>query len=125
MLQTGLTYTAETVVTDKNTAASYGSGSVDVFATPAMVALMENAARHAVGPALPEGSTTVGTAVDITHTKATPMGRTVRATATLTAVDGRKLTFRVEAHDDEGLIGAGTHVRAVVDMERFRAKMPK
>ncbi len=123
MLEKGLTYTAETVVSDRNTAAAYGSGSVDVFATPAMVALMENAARHAVADALLAGSTTVGTALDITHTKATPVGRTVRATATLTEVDGRALTFHVVASDDEGTIGEGTHKRAVVDVERFMSKL--
>ncbi len=121
----GLKYTAETTVDNTNTAASYGSGSVDVFATPAMVALMENAARHAVAPALPEGSTTVGTAVNITHTRATPMGKKVRATATLTAADGRALTFEVKAEDDEGIVGEGTHSRFIVDTERFMAKLKK
>lgn len=125
MLQPGLEYTAETVVTDKNTAASYGSGSVDVFATPAMVALMENAARHAVAAELPEGSTTVGTALNITHTRATAIGHQVFAKAVLTAVEGRKLTFNVVAYDAEGTIGEGTHTRAVVDTGRFMAKTTK
>ncbi len=125
MLETGLQYTAATTVTDRNTAQAYGSGGVEVFATPAMVALMENAARHAVAENLPEGSTTVGIAVNIVHTRATGIGREVSATATLTGIDGRTLTFDVVASDSEGEIGRGTHTRTVVDTGRFMSKLKK
>ncbi len=120
-----LKYTAETIVTEQNTASFYGSGGVDVFATPAMVALMENAARHAVAIALPPGSSTVGVAVNITHTRATPIGKTVYATAILRTIDGRKLIFDVEAYDDNGIIGTGTHTRVIVETERFMSNVKK
>jgi predicted thioesterase len=113
------------VVDNHNTAAAYGSGSVDVFATPAMVALMENAARHAVAEHLPEGSSTVGTAINIVHTRATPVGNDVSATATLKSVDGRMLVFEVVATDTHGEIGRGSHTRFVIDVERFMGKLQK
>ena len=119
----GLTASSTTVVREANTAAAMGSGDLPVFATPAMVALMENAAMQAVAEALPEGSTTVGAELHATHTKPSGLGAAVTATATLTAVEGRKLTFRVEAHDNAGPIGEGTHVRYVVDRTRFLAKI--
>ncbi len=122
-LNIGLTYTAETLVTDQNTAEAYGSGSVAVFATPAMVALIENAARHAVAPALEEGQSTVGTLIDVTHVKATPVGRKVSATATLTAIEGRELTFHVVAKDQDGaIIGEGVHRRFIINVEKFMKK---
>ena len=119
----GTSYTATTVVNNNNTASALGSGDMDVFATPAMVALMENAAMNAVAPALPQGSTTVGAEMNTTHIKPSAIGANVRAVATLTAVEGRKLTFDVEACDEVGAIGKGTHVRFVVDKERFMAKL--
>ena len=119
----GTSYTATTVVNSNNTASALGSGDMDVFATPAMVALMENAAMNAVAPALPQGSTTVGAEMNTTHIKPSAIGAKVRATATLTAVEGRKLTFAVEAADEAGTIGKGTHVRFIVDKERFMAKL--
>lgn len=123
MLKEGLTYTAKVIVTDRNSAVAAGSGDLDVFATPSMVALMENAAMNAVAVALPEGSTTVGAEISTTHIKPTAIGGEVFATAVLTAVEGRKLTFTVEANDADGLVGSGTHVRFVVDRERFMAKL--
>ena len=123
MLEIGMTFTSNTVVSQDNCAAIMGSGDLEVFATPAMVALMENAAMNAVADALPQGSTTVGAEMNTTHIKPSPIGARVQATATLTAVDGRKLTFAVEACDEGSIIGKGTHVRFVVDKERFMAKL--
>lgn len=123
MLKAGLTYTSKVVVDSDNCASAVGSGGFNVFATPSMVALMENAAMNAVAPFLPEGSTTVGTEINTTHIKPSALGDEVEATATLMHVEGRKLSFAVEAHDTKGIIGRGTHVRFVVDVERFLAKL--
>ena len=123
MLEKGLKYTSITVVTRDNSASAVGSGGIDVFATPSMVALMENAAMNAVAPFLPEGATTVGAEISTTHIKPSALGVEVQATATLTAVEGRKLLFDVEAYDATGLIGKGTHVRFIVDVERFMSKL--
>ena len=122
-METGLTYTSHTVVTDDNTAEHVGSGDLAVFATPAMAALMENAAMLAVAPALDKSQTTVGSQIDTTHIKPTAVGGKVVATAVLTAVEGRKLTFKVEARDEQGIIGEGTHVRYIVDRAKFLAKL--
>ena len=124
-LKVGMTYTAEDVVCEDNSAKKWGSGQLEVFATPAMVALMEKAALNAVAPGLPEGSDTVGTEVNVSHSKASGYGEIVRATATLKEMDGRKLVFDVEAHDSTGEIGRGTHTRFVIDTERFMAKLKK
>ena len=118
----GMKGRAETVVTPENTAAAVGSGLVPVFATPYMVALMENAAVNAVQPAMEENQGTVGTVLNITHDAATPIGMKVWAEAELTAVDGRKLTFAVTAFDDAGPIGKGVHQRFVIQNEKFLAK---
>lgn len=123
MLEKGLNATARTVVDAKNTARTMGSGDLEVFATPAMVALMEHAAMVAVAEALPEGSTTVGSEMNCTHIKPSKLGAAITATAVLTAVEGRKLTFTVGAADEQGIIGEGTHVRFVVDRERFLARL--
>lgn len=123
MIETGLTYTATTKVTQEKSALAMGSGNLMVFATPALVALMENAAMMAVASSLPEGSTTVGGAISIQHTRPSGMGQEVSATARLVAVDGRKLSFELVAHDSSGVIGEGTHVRFIVDAERFMAKV--
>lgn len=123
MIKEGLTHTSKIKVTLENCASAVGSGGLDVFATPSMVALMENAAMNAVAPFLPEGSTTVGAEIDTTHIKPSALGAEIEATATLTAVEGRKLVFDVEARDTSGTIGKGTHVRFIVDIERFMAKM--
>lgn len=122
-MKTGMTYTSTQVVTEQLTAMVMGSGDMPVFATPAMVALMENAAMLAVASSLPEGSTTVGALMNTTHIKPSPIGETVKATAILDEVDGRKLTFTVRAEDSKGVIGEGTHVRYVVDRERFMGKL--
>ncbi len=123
MLEKGLSGQSRTLVAADNTAAEMGSGDLPVFATPAMVALMENAALGAVAPALPEGSTTVGAEMNVTHIKPSGLGAEITATAVLTEVEGRKLTFNVGARDAEGMIGEGVHVRYVVDREKFMAKV--
>ena len=122
-MEKGLTYTSTVQVNEANTAATLGSGDMEVFATPAMVALMENAAMKAVAPSLPEGSTTVGALMNTTHIKPSGMGETVKATAVLEEVEGRKLTFSVKAEDGKGVIGEGTHVRYIVDRARFLSKL--
>lgn len=122
-LKPGLTGTAETVVRKTNTALAMGSGSLYVFATPGMIALMEQAACNAVAACLDEESTSVGTLVNITHDAATGMGKKVTAKATLTAVKGRKLVFEITAADEDKQIGKGTHERFIVNKERFMAKL--
>ena len=122
-LKKGLSAQHAATVVSENTAAAMGSGDLAVFATPAMVALMEHAAMRAVEPVLPEGATTVGAEMNVSHIKPSGLGAEIVATAVLTAVEGRKLTFNVGARDAEGMIGEGTHVRFVVDRERFMAKV--
>jgi predicted thioesterase len=121
-IEIGLKGEAAERVTRELTAAQWGSGLVASYATPAMVALMENAAFNATKSALPETQTTVGTEVNVQHLAATPVGMTVRARAELIQVEGRKLVFRVEAWDDLEKIGEGTHTRFVVDLERFKQR---
>lgn len=123
MLTEGVSYSSRTVVSHDNTAATLGSGDMDVFATPAMVALMENAAMRAVAAELPAGATTVGAEMNVTHIKPSGIGAEITATAVLAAIDGRKLTFNVGASDAEGIIGEGVHIRYVVDRERFMVKV--
>lgn len=122
-MEIGLSYESNTVVAEFNTAEALGSGDMAVFATPAMVALMENAAMLAVKDSLPEGSTTVGVEMQTSHVKASALGAKVTASATLVEVDGRRLTFDVKAWDEKGVIGEGRHVRFVVDRERFLSKL--
>ena len=121
-LNIGLKGRAETVVTPDNTAQAAGSGLVPVFATPHMIALMENAAVQAVQGALAEDEGTVGTRLDVTHDAATPIGMKVWAEAEVAAVEGRKLTFAVSAFDEAGKIGGGTHERFVIKPEKFLAR---
>ena len=123
MLETGLSARSVTTVTAENTAAAMGSGDLPVFATPAMIALMEHAAMDAVAGSLPAGSTTVGSEMNATHLKPSGLGAEITATAVLTAVEGRKLTFNVGARDAQGMIGEGTHVRYIVDRETFMSKL--
>lgn len=114
--------TVTELVTENNTALSVGSGSLRVYATPAMLALMEKAACNAVSSLLNEGETTVGTLLNVKHLAATPAGMTVSATATLVSRDGRKLVFNVTASDEAGIIGEGMHERFVVLSDRFTEK---
>ena len=122
-LKPGLTGTAETVVRETNTALAMGSGSLHVFATPSMIALMEQAACNAVAACLDEESTSVGTFVNITHDAATSMGKKVTAKATLVEVQGRKLVFEVTAADEDKQIGKGRHERFIINKEKFMAKL--
>lgn len=124
-LKKGLSSQSSVTVSAGNMAAAMGSGDLDVFATPAMVALMENAAMKAVADALPEGSTTVGAEMNVTHIKPSGLGAEIVATAVLTGVEGRKLTFNVGARDAEGMIGEGIHIRYAVDRRRFMEKVGK
>lgn len=122
-MEKGLTYTSTLVVSKDHVAAVMGSGDLHVFATPAMVALMENAAMMAVAEHLPEGSTTVGAMMNTSHVKPSPVDESIRATAVLTDVEGRKLTFSVKAEDSKGVIGEAIHVRYIVDREKFMSKL--
>ena len=122
-LTVGLEGRAMRAVTADWMAPHMGSGGAPVFASPSMIALMEGAAVDCVEKHLPEGHQSLGTHLDVHHIAATPAGLTVKATARLLAVDGRKLTFAVEAHDGVELIGKGTHTRVVVDTPRFMARL--
>lgn len=116
-------YESVATVGDGNTAVGMGSGDLPVFATPAMAALMENAAMMAVAGHLPAGSTTVGTEIGVSHVKASPVGARITASAELVEVDGRRLVFAVRAWDERGTIGEGSHTRFVVDRDRFMSKL--
>lgn len=114
-MEKGLTYTSQTTVCKGNTALTLGSGDMEVFATPALVALMENAAMNAVKPYLPKDSTTVGAMIQTSHIKPSGLGEVISATAILEEEEGRKLTFKVSASDSKGIIGEGIHIRYIVD----------
>ncbi len=114
--------TVTELVTEQNTALSVGSGSLKVYATPAMLALMEKAACNALESLLGEGETTVGTLLNVKHLAATPVGMTVSATAELVEQEGRKFLLNVQAFDESGLIGEGTHERFLVQSEKFTSK---
>ena len=114
---------AETCVEREDTAYEVGSGSLLVYATPCMVALMEGAACEAIVPALTEDKTSVGISLSISHISATPVGMEVRAEAVVTEVDGNTITFQVTAYDEAGKIGEGTHKRAVITSQRFLDKV--
>ena len=124
MLEIGMKHRAEIVVSAENTAAKAGSGNLMVFGTPYMVALMENAALSLMASTLPEGKGTVGTSIQITHSAPTPVGMKVWAEAEVTHIsaNGKMVDFQVRAYDEAGLIGEGTHQRAIIDNERFLAK---
>ncbi|MEM8793661.1 MAG: thioesterase family protein [Pseudomonadota bacterium] len=118
-IKPGLTGSAEIIVGTSDTAPRVGSGSIAVFATPKMINLIEEAALDAVEARLPEGKQSLGTQVNVSHIAATPEGMRVRATAELVEVDGRQLVFRVEAHDEQDVIGEGEHRRVVVTAASF------
>lgn len=109
----------EIIVTADKTAVFFGSGSVEVFATPAMITLMEQTAMESVASLLPEGSVSVGTEVNVKHFKATLPGKKVTCFSRVIQAEGRRIVFEVEAHDLTGLIGKGTHIRAIVDKKLF------
>ena len=122
MLEAGVKGTQTVEVVYENTATAVGSGVLEVFATPCMIALMEKTACDSVIPFLEDGDGTVGTEVNVKHLAATPIGMTVRCESELLNVDGRKLLFKVEAYDETGLIGEGMHERFIVNNEKFQSK---
>ena len=122
MLEVGIRGQKETIVTKQNTAAGIGSGSLEVFSTPIMILLMEESCFMSVSDKLDEGFTTVGISVDVKHLSATPLGMKVEINSELIKIDGRALTFKVEAYDEKGLIGEGIHERFIVNNEKFQSK---
>lgn len=123
MIEIGLKHTSKLTVAESVTAVKIGSGDMPVLATPAMLALMENAAMLAVKEELPEGQTTVGGYIESTHLKPSKIGKIICATAEVTKVDGRKIEFKISAYSDEVLLGEGTHLRFIVDREKFMLKL--
>ena len=121
-IEVGMKATVSTLAEREDTALEVGSGSLLVYATPCMVALMEGAACEAIADALGENETTVGTELNIRHTSATPVGLEVRAEAEVTVVEGKVITFEVKAFDEAGPIGSGTHKRVLVNTQRFLDK---
>ena len=122
-LHIGLSGEKQIEVTMAVSATHMGSGSMGVFATPAMVGLIERTAMELVQPALAQGETTVGAEVHLRHLAATPLGMHVRARVVLEAIDGRFLTFSAEVYDDKEKVGEGTHKRAIIRSDRFMARM--
>lgn len=122
-IKNGLKHTSYLTVTDAVTAIAMGSGDMPVLATPAMMALMENAAMLAIAEALPEGCTSVGGHIESSHLRPSKIGETVTAIAEVTKVDGKKVEFKVAAYSGETLLGEGKHLRFVVDKERFMTKL--
>jgi len=115
--------TATTVVSTNNTAKAVGSGNLDVFATPMMIALMEEAACNCLAGTLATGQSSVGTGIEVAHNAPSRIGAAITATATLTEAEGRKVMFTITACDDAGEIGTGKHTRFIVDAERFMQKV--
>ena len=122
MMKIGMNGTASVTVNEDNTAKKVGSGLLPVFSTPSMIALLEMAACNCVTDYLDEGSSSVGTLINVKHLAATPIGMTVTATATLTEIDGRRLVFDISVSDETSLIGSGTHERFIVFSEKFLEK---
>ena len=123
MLEAGLKNTITLTVTEELTADKVGSGALKVYSTPMMIAAMENCCLSCVAPYLEEGSTTVGTLVNVTHDAASPLGAVIEVECTLTAVERRKLTFEVVARCADQVIGKGTHERFIVNAEKFMSKL--
>lgn len=121
-MEIGMKHTVTEVVTAEKSAEQVGSGLLPVYATPAMIALMEKCASECVAPYIEEGKSSVGTMLNIKHLSASPIGMQITCTATLTEVDGRRLVFSLEASDEKGPIGEGTHERFIIDIDRFMAK---
>lgn len=125
MIETGQKHTSELTITEDVTAAKIGSGDMPVLATPAMLALMENAAMLAVADSLADGETTVGGHIESSHLKPSKIGDKITATAEVIKVDGKKIEFKVSAHCNDVLLGEGTHLRFIVDRNRFIEKLNK
>lgn len=122
MLETGIKGTRTVTVNEENTAKAMGSGTLDVFATPALIALMEETCWRSVANELEEGCGTVGTLLEIKHTAPTPVGMKVTCESALTEVDGRRLVFEVIARDAKGVVGEGKHERFIIQNEKFQVK---
>ena len=122
MLKIGIKGRQEITVSENNSAKTLGSGTLEVFATPAMIALMEKTAWMSVSEFLPEGDGTVGISLNVKHIAATPLGMKVHCESELTAIDERKLTFELKAYDEKGLIGEGTHERFIINNLKFQEK---
>ncbi len=122
MITTGIKGSCSILADESTSAKTMGSGTLDVFATPAMAALMEKTAWQSIAPYLQEGQGSVGTRLDITHDAATPLGMTVTCKSDLIQVDGRRLVFEVTASDDKEIIGRGTHERFIIDNDKFLTK---
>ena len=123
MIEIGLKHTSELTVTNAVTAVTIGSGDMPVLATPMMMALMEDAAMLVVKDELPEGCTTVGGHIESSHLKPSKIGDVVKAEAEVTKVDGKKIEFKVSAYSGDTLLGEGTHLRFIVDREKFISKL--
>ena len=121
-IKVGMQGIVEDIVETVDTAAEVGSGSLLVYATPCMVAMMEGAACEAIDPVMPEGHTSVGIELNIQHLSATPVGVEIRAEATVIAVEGKVITFELHAFDEAGEIGKGTHKRCIVNAQKFLDK---
>lgn len=124
-LNEGTSFVKDSTVTENETAIKMGSGDLDVYATPAMIALMENTAKSLVIDKLPNGYTTVGIDMSVKHIKSSLVGANIKCKATLLKVDGKKLFFDVEASDDKGTIGKGSHIRYIVNIKDFMEKTNK
>jgi predicted thioesterase len=122
-LEVGIKHTENKLVTSKDTAIQHGSGNLEVFATPAMIALMENTAFKTVLPYLSDGQDTVGFEVNIRHLKPTPINQTVTCEATLTETAGKKLVFEVVVWDEKDVIGKGRHVRYIIEKDKFMSNL--
>ena len=122
MLQTGIKGEIKEIVSEKNSAAAMKSGELNVYATPSMIALMEQAAYKSVAGELEEGMGTVGTLMNVSHISATPLGMEVTAKTELIEIDRKRLVFHVEAFDERGKIGEGTHERFIIDNRKFQEK---
>ena len=123
MIKSGMSHTSEMIVTNERSALHLGSGDMEVLATPAMLALMENAAMQGVAPHLPEGCTTVGGHITSSHLRPSKIGDCVKATAVVTKVEGKKIEFKIEAHCGDTLLGEGVHVRFIVNRKDFLERL--
>ena len=122
MLETGIKGTASVLVTEASSARTMGSGTLDVFATPAMIALIERTCWTSIAGELDEGWSSVGISLTVEHTAPTPLGMTAVCYSELVEIDGRKLTFRVSVQDEAGVVGSGVHQRFLVQSEKFQSK---
>ncbi len=122
-LKEGLSFTQSITIENKDTAKEWGSGNLEVFATPAMVGLMENTALKCIAEYMTEGKDTVGIEINTQHIKATKVGKQVKCTATITQIDGKKIFFEIQAEDEDAPIGKSNHIRYIIDTEKFLSRL--